>query len=124
MSNQIVHVEVIGPAPGELRHFYGELFGWEFDTTGTVSDAVSEPTGYGFVDPSESGVAAGIGGGAGYPPHTVVYVGVPDVEAALQRAEELGGRRVLGPAQRPDGLLMIGHFTDPQGNLFGVAGPA
>jgi predicted enzyme related to lactoylglutathione lyase len=31
--------------------------------------------------------------------------------------------RRLGPEQSPSGLV-IGHFTDPEGNLIGVAGPA
>ena len=52
-----------------------------------------------------------------------LYVGVPDVEAALQRAEKLGGTRVMGPVTSPNGLV-VGHFTDPEGTLIGVAGVA
>ena len=44
-----------------------------------------------------------------------------DVEAALRRAESLGGIRVMGPATSPNGLV-VGHFTDPEGTLIGVAG--
>lgn len=47
--------------------------------------------------------------------------GVPNVEAALQQAEKLGGTRVMGPATSPNGLV-VGHFTDPEGTLIGVAG--
>jgi hypothetical protein len=47
--------------------------------------------------------------------------GVPNVEAALQRAESLGGARVPGPATSPSGLV-VGHFTDPEGTVIGVAG--
>jgi predicted enzyme related to lactoylglutathione lyase len=46
------------------------------------------------------------------------------VEAALQAAERLGGRRRMGPEHAPGGGLAVGHFTDPEGNLVGVAGPA
>ena len=60
-------------------------------------------------------------GGPGFEPHALFYVGVPDVEAALQRAESLGGTRVLGPVTSPSGLV-VGHFNDPEGNLLGVAG--
>ena len=49
--------------------------------------------------------------------------GVPDVEAALQNAERLGGKRRMGPERAPTGLV-VGHFTDPEGNLIGVAGTA
>ena len=45
------------------------------------------------------------------------------LEAALQRAEHLGGKRQLGPVRAPTGLV-VGHFTDPEGNLIGVAGTA
>ena len=53
----------------------------------------------------------------------IFYVGVPDVEAALQKAEALGGTRLMGPARAPTGLV-VGHFTDPEGNLIGIAGAA
>jgi predicted enzyme related to lactoylglutathione lyase len=85
---------------------------------------VSEPRSYGFLDlvttPDGTGIRGGIGGGDGYQSHAVFYVGVPDVEAALQRAESLGGVRVLGPATSPTGLV-VGQFRDPEGNLVGVA---
>ena len=45
------------------------------------------------------------------------------MEAALRKAESLGGTRVMGPEGRP-GTLVVGQFTDPEGNLVGVAGQA
>lgn len=125
MGQPVVHFEIIGSDPARLRSFYGELFSWEFDTSGRVADAVSEPTDYGFIDPAaagnDAGIPGGIGGGEGYDRHTVFYVGVPDVERALHRAEQLGGRRVMGPESAPNGLV-VAHFTDPEGNLIGLAG--
>jgi predicted enzyme related to lactoylglutathione lyase len=122
----VVHFEIIGVDPKRLRTYYAELFGWEFDTSAPVSDDVSEPTNYGFVErnttPDGTGIPGGVGGGARYEPHVIFYVGVPDVEAALQRAESLGGTRRLGPSRAPTGLV-VGHFTDPDGNVVGVAGP-
>jgi predicted enzyme related to lactoylglutathione lyase len=47
-------------------------------------------------------------------------VSVPDVEAALRQAEHLGGKRQMGPEGTP-GTIVVGQFTDPQGNLIGVA---
>jgi hypothetical protein len=127
MGQPVVHFEIIGKNPAKLRGYFSELFGWEFDTTSPVAQAVSEPQNYGFVNrmPASdgAGIPGGIGGGQAYPPHVIFYVGVPDVEAALQRAEALGGKRELGPERAPTGLV-VGHFTDPEGNLIGVAGPA
>jgi predicted enzyme related to lactoylglutathione lyase len=127
MGRPVVHFEIIGNDPEKLRSYYGELFGWEFDTPSPVAQEVSEPESYGFLDLMTSedgtGIRGGVGGGPSYESHAVFYVAVPDVEAALQRAESLGGIRVMGPATSPNGLV-VGHFTDPEGTLIGVAGVA
>ena len=124
MTQPVVHFEIIGSDPGRLRGYYGELFGWEFDTSGPVAAAVSEAGEYGFTEPPAEGpgIPGGLGGGEGHDPHVVFYVGVPDVEAALTEAERLGGTRRMGPETAPGGGLVVGHFTDPEGNLIGVAG--
>ncbi|MEC3980925.1 VOC family protein [Amycolatopsis sp. H20-H5] len=123
MGQPVVHFEIIGTDPAKLRDYYGALFGWEFDTSGPVAEAVSEQGNYGFVNAGAGGgIAGGVGGGAGYEGHTVFYVGVPDVEAALRKAESLGGTRRMGPERAPGGALVVGHFTDPEGRLIGVAG--
>src|SRR5439155_25744597 len=51
MSQPVVHSEIIGTDPARLRGYYGELFGWEFDTGGPVVRAVSERGNYGFTEP-------------------------------------------------------------------------
>ena len=126
MASPVVHFEIIGTDPGKLRRYYGDLFGWEFDTSGPVAEAVSQAGNYGFVDSGsdEVGIPGGVGGGPGYGSHVLFYVGVPDVEAALQQAESLGGMRRMGPDQAPGAALVVGHFTDPEGHLIGIAGPA
>jgi predicted enzyme related to lactoylglutathione lyase len=127
MSQPVVHFEVVGRDPERLRNYFGQLFGWEFDVPSPVAEEVSEPENYGFLNLVTSedgaGIPGGIGGGSSYESHAVFYVGVPDVGAALERAEVLGGKRVMGPATSPNGLV-VGHFTDPEGTLIGVAGVA
>jgi hypothetical protein len=126
MPDPVVHFEITGSAPARLRAFFGDLFGWEYERT-PVARAVSDPDDYGFVDmltaPDGSGIRGGVGGGEGYESHALFYVGVPDVAAALERAERLGGSRLMGPETAPTGLV-VGHFSDPAGNLIGVAGTA
>jgi len=123
MGQPVVHFEIIGSDPERLRHYYGELFGWEFDTTGGVAESVSEAGNYGFVqNPDGAGIPGGVGGGVSYPGRVLFYVGVPDVETALREAERLGGTRTMGPERAPDSPLVVGHFTDPEGHLIGVAG--
>ena len=82
---------------------------------------------YGFVERNTTGdgtgIPGGVGGGVAYDSHVIFYIGVPNVEAALQKAESLGGKRRMGPERAPTGLV-VGHFTDPYGNEVGVAGTA
>ena len=124
MGKPVVHFEIIGADPGALRSYYAELFGWQYDTSGRGAEEVSVPDVFGFVEPDAAnavpGIPGGVGGGPGYAAQAVFYVSVPDVEAALQEAERLGGTRRMGPAESPSGLV-VGHFTDPAGNLIGLA---
>jgi uncharacterized protein len=128
MGHPVVHFEIVGRDPERLRGYYGELFGWEFEVGDAATPAVSRPGQYGFVSasPDAAGVNGGVAGGAGFAPRVLFYVGVPDVEAALGRAVALGGTRVMGPEPEDaaEGSLVVGHFTDPEGNLVGVAGAA
>lgn len=130
MAEPVVHFEIIGTEPEKLRRYYGKLFGWEFGVGDASSEKVSEQGQYGFVDGASTGDAStaringGVGGGRGYRPRVLFYVAVPDVEAALRKAEGLGGRRLFGPepAGAAKGDLVVGQFTDPEGNVVGVAG--
>ena len=127
MGLPVVHFEIIGTDPAGLRGYYGELFDWEFQLGDAVSEKVSGPGTYGFVDGSTTGegngLNGGIGGGTGHEPRVLFYVGVPDVEAALQKAESLGGKRLMGP-EPASGDFAVGRFADPEGNVVGVAGPS
>jgi len=45
-------------------------------------------------------------------------VGVDDVAGALEKAESLGGTKLVGPMEVPGGN--IGLFTDPEGHVVGL----
>lgn len=118
-----MHFEIIGRDPAKLQSYYGDLFGWEFQVGDATTETVSEPGSYGFVDRNTTGgtINGGVGGGEGYEGRVLFYVSVPNVEAALRQAESLGGKRQMGP-EGTAGTLVVGHFTDPEGHLIGVAG--
>jgi uncharacterized protein len=125
VAQPVVHLEIIGRDPARLRTFYSALFGWDFDTSAPISAAVSEAGNYGFTEGTQGDpVPGGVGGGRDFEPHVMFYVGVEDIEATLAKAESLGGTRRLGPERVEGRGLVIGHFTDPEGNLIGVAGSA
>jgi predicted enzyme related to lactoylglutathione lyase len=126
MGNPVVHVELIGPDPALLRHFYAQLFGWDAPAGAPVAEQVSEPTEYSFIAPADDSppAAAGIGGGVGFVSHAIFYVGVENVADALATARKLGATLVLPPQRNEGGKVTVAHFRDPAGNLVGIAGPA
>lgn len=116
MGAPVVHFEIIGKDPERLKSYYSELFGWEIDS--------DNPMNYGIVQPDSTGGGSGIGGGIGagpqgYTGHVTFYVEVPDVAAALTKAESLGGTTVMGPDKVME-QIEIGLFQDPEGHLVGV----
>jgi predicted enzyme related to lactoylglutathione lyase len=122
MGQPVVHFEIMGKDPGKLRDYYSELFGWQF--------AADNPMNYGVVpregnvDPDGVGIGGGIGQAPeGYDGHVTFYIGVDDVEAALARAESLGGTRMMGPETVME-QITIGLFNDPEGHTVGVVGTA
>ncbi len=118
MGQPVVHFEVIGQDAVKLQRYYADLFGWEIDTNNPVNYGIVAREGN--VNPDGVGIGGGVGPGPeGYTGHVTFYVEVPDVEAALARAESLGGTRVFGPDSPMEGLV-IGQLTDPEGHLIGL----
>lgn len=118
MGQPVVHFEIIGADGEKLQKYYSDLFGWDIDANNEMKYGVVPREG------NTNAEGAGIGGGIaqapeGYDGHVTVYVEVPDAEAALARAESLGGTRMMGPDEVMEGLI-IGLFTDPEGHTIGV----
>jgi predicted enzyme related to lactoylglutathione lyase len=119
MGQAVVHFEVVGKDGGKLREYYGELFGWNIDANNPMEYCMVDAKGNTTVS-GETGIGGGVGQGPeGYGGHVTFYVAVPDVEQALQKAESLGGTRVMGPENIMD-MVELGQFKDPEGNLIGV----
>jgi predicted enzyme related to lactoylglutathione lyase len=118
MGQPVVHFEIAGKDGDKLKSYYSELFGWEIDSSNEMGYGVVQREG----NTNDEGV--GIGGGIsqgpeGYEGHVTFYVEVPDAEAALAKAESLGGTRVMGPEEVME-RLVIGLFSDPEGHVIGV----
>lgn len=112
MGNAVVHFEVNGRDAKKLQQFYGEIFGWKIDA--------DNPMNYGLVDTQAGG--DGINGGLGQSDQgTLVtfYIAVPDVQAALDRIERMGGRTVVPVTEIPN-MVTFAQFADPEGNVVGL----
>ena len=102
--------EVLGSDAARTQAFYKEMFGW------TVNPGAA---GYGLVETGDArGIQGGLGSGGGENWATI-YASVPDVEATLARAEQLGATRIYGP-MAVDDHMQTGAIRDPAGNVFGV----
>jgi predicted enzyme related to lactoylglutathione lyase len=112
MGHPVVHAEIRSSDPDATRAFFSDLFGWSY------SDGAYP--GYTFVDTGvDNALPTAISPLQGDTDTVLFFVGVPDVEAALAKAEQLGGS-VIQPAQEVPGVT-FGVLSDPQGHKIGVA---
>jgi hypothetical protein len=101
MPAPIVFFDIAGPDAAKLKSFYAENFGWEIDATNGIT-------------------APGLKGSIRQdPPETLIYLGVPDIDAALKQIEEGGGQTVLARMVVP-GVVTLALFKDPAGNRMGL----
>jgi predicted enzyme related to lactoylglutathione lyase len=116
VHGKFVWHELMNTDPQAVAPFYNKVLGWkpqawDKDPSYTVWMGSKGPAG-GAMRHSDSSP----------PPHWLAYTGVPDIGAAVETAQRLGGRVIKGVADIPDGgkyaILM-----DPQGAQFGVFTP-
>lgn len=108
MPNPVVHFEVLGKEKAVLEKFYGSVFDWQ------IQPVMDE---YSMVFPG-SGPMGGLGA-IGDAEYVTFYVEVADVAAHLAKIENLGGKKINGPHQVPNGPI-IGLFSDPEGHIIGL----
>ena len=112
MSHPVVHAEIRSADPDATRAFFASLFGWGYSE--------GAYPGYTFVATGvEDTLPTAISPLQGDADTVLFFVGVPDVPAALAKAEELGGS-VVQPAQEVPGVS-FGVLADPLGHKIGVA---
>jgi predicted enzyme related to lactoylglutathione lyase len=110
MTNPIAHFEIMGRDAIALQAFYDTAFDWK------LSPPMPEMGNYSLFDNEGQGIGGGIGEGE---PRVTVYIRVPDLQAAMQRVTQAGGR-ILMPATAVSEALTIALFADPAGNTIGI----
>ena len=112
MPHPIVHAEIRSTDPDATREFFAKLFDWGYSE--------GAYPGYTFVaSGAEGGPPTAISPLQADADQVLFFVGVEDVAAVLNRAQELGGT-VVQPAQEVPGVT-FGVFADPHGHQVGVA---
>jgi predicted enzyme related to lactoylglutathione lyase len=111
MAHPVVHFEIIGADGSALQSFYGDLFGWKINA--------DNPMNYGIVEKEGGGIGGGIGPSMDGSTRVTVYVLADDLQAALDKAEQLGGKTVMPITEIPN-TATFALFSDPSGNIVGV----
>ena len=115
MGQSIVHVEIMSTDPSKSQKFYADMFGWK------LGDPAPKLGNYAMVDGASAGLSGGIGSeGPGDRIRTTFYVDVPDLQAALERAVQLGGKVASPPMTIPGASVSLAQFTELEGNLVGL----
>jgi hypothetical protein len=122
MTDKVVHFEIPADDLDRARAFYQNAFGWTVNAIPELGYTIAETT---QVDretnmPTEPGAING-GMMQREAPLTspVITIGVDDVDAALQRVEELGGKTEI-PKQAVADMGFSAYFSDPEGNIVGL----
>ena len=116
MGQPVAFFEIVSTDAPRAQQFYAELFGWQVAAdpemggyalvdTGAGEDAIG-----GGIGPAESPAEAGV----------KIYMRVDDLDGYLDRAEKLGGQRLVPPTDLPADYGRIAVFTDPDGNAVGL----
>ncbi len=116
MGQAVAFFEVISPDAERAQKFYAELFGWQVAADPAMG-------GYGLVDTGggEGAIGGGIGSSADQGELGVkIYMRVDDLDAYLDRAEKLGGKRLVPPTDLPGDFGKFAIFADPDGNPVGL----
>ena len=113
-DNTVAWFEIGAPDVDAAKAFYGQLFGWSFAPDGAYTLITA---------PGATGPSGGIfHTGGNLSPYAVFVVQVADVAATAARAEDLGGKVVIAPAELPDGMV-VAYLTDPNGSMFALFSP-
>ena len=116
MGRPVAMFEIVSAQPARAKEFYAGLFEWSMDED-------PEWGGYALVDTAsdEPSIPGGIGPSMAVGDTGVkFYVRVDDLHAYLERAERLGGQRLVEPTGLPGGFGTFAVLADPDGNQVGL----
>ncbi len=114
-NNRVVHFEIPADQPEALTQFYNGLFGWKFQKAPLPGPE------YWLCDTGSEG--PGINGAVmqRQDPRQpwMNYVDVPNIDAAVDKATQLGATVALPKTPIP-GVGALAAIIDPQGNICGL----
>jgi predicted enzyme related to lactoylglutathione lyase len=101
----IVYFDIAGPPDVKQAAFYEKVFGWNAGPGGVIAVPVTGPRLPGTLRADPAG--------------KVIYIGVPDIASTLKEIVDAGGK-VVQPRFEVKGVVILGLFKDPAGNIMGL----
>jgi uncharacterized protein len=101
MPAPIVFFDIAGPDAAKLKSFYAGVFGWNIDAANAIKTGGLDGTLR--QDPAEK----------------IIYLGVADINAALEQIKAAGGT-VEMPRMVIPNVVTFALFKDPAGNRMGL----
>jgi uncharacterized protein len=121
VSDKVVHFEIPADDLDRARAFYQDAFGWTINSIPELDYTTVEtiPTNEMQVPTEPGAINGGMMRRQTEIPGPVITVGVDDVDSALRRVEQLGGKTVIGKTPVAD-MGFAAYFSDPEGNVLGL----
>jgi len=101
MPAPIVFFDIAGPDAAKLKSFYSGVFGWNIDAANAIKTGALDGT------------------LRQDPPEKILYLGVPDIDAALNQIKVAGGSVDVPRTVIPN-VVIFALFKDPAGNRMGL----
>ena len=121
-QGSITWIDLTVPNAEEVRRFYADVAGW---TTEPVN--MGEYDDFSMAGPTSGRAMAGIchaqGPNAGVPAQWLIYINVANLDHAIARCEEMGGK-VVRPARSMGEYGRLAVIQDPAGAVAGLFEPA
>jgi uncharacterized protein len=110
--NPVVFFEIGCKDLNKTTSFYNDIFGWAPTMMPPLASLINTN--------STEGVQGQIVS-LGHEPHNYVlfYIQVADINDSLQKIENAGGKKIVGPVTLP-GNKQFAWFSDPEGNMIGL----
>jgi predicted enzyme related to lactoylglutathione lyase/ketosteroid isomerase-like protein len=113
VANPVLQFQMLSSDPEATAKFYTALFDWSANAKDAMGCRCLHTR-------SEEGIQGGIWPAPpGAPAFVQLFVGVPDLKAALERAAALGAKVLVPPTPLPEGGN-VAILQDPQGMSFGL----
>lgn len=114
--NSVAWFEIGTDQPGEVKEFYGQLFGWTSSLNTNLPGVNYHAVATGDAPRPSGGVWESDGK---FPNYAIFYVLVQDVAATVEQAVRLGGKVLMPPVTDAAGVTFA-RLEDSTGNHFGV----